>query len=143
MRARSLAFAVLLAALTNPGPSEAVVVVRHPVYRPVYHPVATVAAVAVVVAVVTKPPPSTPPPPPGAPPPPAVTSPLPIDATMWQRPSGCLKVTVEGETLYQCGPSWLKPQKSDKGEDYYQVVPPPTPPPTPPPSTPSPTTPPK
>jgi hypothetical protein len=135
MRARFLAFAVLLAALTRPGSSEAVVVVRHPVYRPV----ATVAAVAVVVAVATKPPPSTPPPPPSAPPPPAVTSPLPIDATMWQRPSGCLKVTVEGETLYQCGPSWLKPQKSDKGEEYYQVVPPPTPPP----STPAPTTPPK
>jgi hypothetical protein len=44
-----------------------------------------------------------------------VTTPLPIDSTTWQLPSGCLGVTVKGETLYQCGPSWLKKQQSDKG----------------------------
>ena len=111
--------------LIVPGTAAAVVVVRHPVY----HPVATVVAVAVVVAVVSKPPPSTPPPPPSAPPPPPVTTPLPIDATMWQLPSGCLKITVDGQTLYQCGPSWMQQQKCDKGP-YYQVVPPPESPPT-------------
>ena len=121
MRTSCLAAGVLLAALASPGPAAAVVVVRHPVY----HPVATVVAVAVVVAVVSKPPPSTPPPPPSAPPPPPVTTPLPIDATMWVLPSGCLKMTVNGETIYQCGPSWLMPQQCDKGT-YYQVVPPPT-----------------
>ena len=120
MRIRRLAAAAHQVAQANPGPAAAVVVVRHPVY----HPVATVAAVAVVVAVVSKPPPPTPPPPPSAPPPPPVTTPLPIDATMWQLPSGCLKVNVNGETVYQCGPSWLKQQKSDQGP-YYQVVPPP------------------
>ena len=126
MRIRRLAAAVLLVGLANPGPAAAVVVVRHPVY----HPVATVAAVAVVVAIVSKPPPSTPPPPPSAPPPPAVTTPLPIDATMWQLPSGCLKVSVSGQTYYQCGPSWMVQQTSDKGP-YYQVVPPPEAPPAP------------
>jgi hypothetical protein len=120
MRTRPLAVAGLLAALAVPPPAAAVVVVRH---RP--HPVATVVAVGVVVAVVTRPPPPTPPPPPSAPPPPAVTTPLPIDSTMWVLPSGCLKVSVKGEPLFQCGPSWLKPQVSDKGQAYYQVVPPP------------------
>ena len=124
MRIRPLAAAVLLAAgLTNAGPAAAVVVVRHPVYHPV-HPVAAIATVAVVVAIVSKPPPATPPPPPSAPPPPPVTTPLPMDATMWQLPSGCLKMNVNGETYYQCGPSWLAPQKCDQGP-YYQVVPPP------------------
>ena len=121
MRTRSVAIAVLLAILINASPTAAVVVVRHPVY----HPVATVAAVAVVVAIVSKPPPSTPPPPPSAPPPPPVTTPLPIDSTMWVLPSGCLKMSVNGETYYQCGPSWLTQQKCDQGP-YYQVVPPPT-----------------
>jgi hypothetical protein len=40
-----------------------------------------------------------------------------------------LKVAVQGDTLYQCGPSWLKQQQSDRGP-YYQVVqvaPPPPP----------------
>jgi hypothetical protein len=124
MRIHSLALGVLLLAMISPGPAAAVVVVRHPVY----HPVAKVVAVAVVVAVVSKPPPSTPPPPPTAPPPPPVTTALPIDATMWQLPSGCLKVTVNGETVYQCGPSWLTQQQCDKGP-YYQVVPPPEAPP--------------
>jgi hypothetical protein len=81
--------------------------------------------VAVVAVVVAKPPP-TPPPPPTAPPPPPVTTPLPIDATMWVLPSGCLKMAVKGEPLYQCGPSWMKQQQSEKGP-YYQVVPPPSP----------------
>jgi hypothetical protein len=126
MRIHHLAVGVLLMAMICPGPAGAVVVVRHPVY----HPVARVATVAVVVAIVAKPPPSTPPPPPSAPPPPPVTTPLPIDATMWQLPSGCLKITVEGQTYYQCGPSWMVPQKSDQGP-YYQVVPPPTNPPKP------------
>lgn len=124
MRTNRFAVAVLLAALTSPGPAGAVVVVRHAAY----HPVATVAAVVVVAAIVSKPPPSTPPPPPSAPPPPPVTSPLPIDATMWQLPSGCLKIVVGGATYYQCGPSWLAPQTCDKGP-YYQVVPPPESPP--------------
>jgi protein TonB len=114
-----------------PGTATAVVVVRHPVYRPV----AAVVTVAVVVAVVAKPPPSTPPPPPSAPPPPPVTTALPIDATMWTLPSECLKVTVSGEVLYQCGPSWLKQQQCEKGP-YFQVVPPPTPPPAAPPKSP-------
>ena len=121
MRTRTLALASILSIPAVSGSASAVVVVRHPVY----HPVATVAAVAVVVAVVSKPPPPTPPPPPSAPPPPPVTTPLPIDATMWQLPSGCLKVNVNGETVYQCGPSWLKQQRTDKGQTYYQAVLPP------------------
>jgi hypothetical protein len=120
MRTNRLAVAGLLVALASHGTASAVVVVRHPVY----HPVATIATVAVVAAIVSKPP-SSPPPPPSAPPPPPVTSPLPMDSTMWQLPSGCLKMSVKGETLYQCGPSWLKQQQCDKGP-YYQVVPPPT-----------------
>ena len=125
MHTRPLAITGLLAALAGlagPGTAEAVVVVRRG-----FHPVATAVAVGVVVAVVTRPPPSTPPPPPSAPPPPPVTTPLPIDSTTWVLPSGCLKVAVKGETLFQCGPSWLKPQVSDKGQPYYQVVPPPQP----------------
>jgi hypothetical protein len=120
MRARPLAVAALLAALAGQGTASAVVVVRHPVY----HPVATIATIAVVAAVVSKPP-ATPPPPPTAPRPPAVTNPLPMDSTMWVLPSGCLKIALKGEPLYQCGPSWLKQQQSDQGP-YYQVVPPPT-----------------
>ena len=114
----------VLAGLAFPGPAAAVVVVRHPSYRPV----ATVVAVAVVVSIVSKPPPATPPPPPTAPPPPPVTNPIPIDTTMWQLPSDCLKMTVEGQTYYQCGPSWLVPQQCEQG-GYYQVVPPPSAPP--------------
>jgi hypothetical protein len=124
MRTPLLAVLVLLATVAGSGPASAVVVVRHPVY----HPVATAVAVAVVVSIVAQPPPSTPPPPPTAPPPPPVTTPLPIDATMWQLPSGCLKLTVNEQTYYQCGPSWMVPQTSDKGP-YYQVVPPPEAPP--------------
>ena len=120
MRARSLVVAGLLAAFAGHGTASAIVVVRHPVYRPV----AVIATVAVVAAVVSKPP-KTPPPPPSAPPPPPVTTPLPVDSTMWVLPSGCLKISVKGEPLYQCGPSWLKQQQCDKGP-YYQVVPPPT-----------------
>jgi hypothetical protein len=120
MRARPLVVAGLLAALAGQGTVSAVVVVRHPVYRPV----ATIATVAVVAAVVSKPP-AAPPPPPSAPRPPAVTTPLPIDSTMWVLPSGCLKIALKGEPLYQCGPSWLKQQQADQGP-YYQVVPPPT-----------------
>jgi hypothetical protein len=120
MRARPLVVAGLLVALVVPGTASAIVVVRHPVY----HPVAVIATVAVVAAVVSKPP-ATPHPPPSAPPPPPVTSPLPMDSTMWVLPSGCLKISVKGEPLYQCGPSWLKQQQCDQGP-YYQVVPPPT-----------------
>jgi hypothetical protein len=120
MRTRHLIVACILAAMAARGTARAIVVVRHPVY----HPVATVAAVAVVVAVVSKPP-KTPPPPPTAPPPPPVTTPLPMDSTMWVLPSGCLKISVKGEPFYQCGPSWLKQQQCDQGP-YYQVVPPPT-----------------
>jgi hypothetical protein len=119
MRASHLVVAGLLAALVGQSTASAVVVVRRG-----YHPVATIATVAVVVAIVSKPP-SSPPPPPSAPPPPPVTSPLPMDSTMWQLPSGCLKMSVKGEALYQCGPSGLKQQQCDKGP-YYQVVPPPT-----------------
>jgi len=54
-----------------------------------------------------------------------VTTPLPMDSTMWVLPSGCLKIAVKGEPVYQCGPSWLKQQQCDQGP-YYQVVPPPT-----------------
>jgi hypothetical protein len=124
MRARLLIVAGILAAMAAPDAATAVVVVRHPVYRPVYHPVATIATVAVIAAVVAKPP-AAPPPPPSAPPPPPVTTPLPVDSTMWVLPSGCLRLSVKGETLYQCGPSWLKQQQCDRGP-YYQVVPPPT-----------------
>ena len=122
MRIRHLVVAGLLASLAIPGTASAVVVVRR---RPA--PVVTAAVVvttAVVVAAVVSKPPPTPPPPPSAPPPPPVTSPLPIDSTTWVLPSGCLGVTVKGETLYQCGPSWLKKQQSDKGT-WYLVVPPP------------------
>ena len=117
MRASNLVVAGLLASLAIPGTASAVVVVRRRA------PVVAVATVVVVAAVVSKPPP-TPPPPPSAPPPPPVTSPLPIDSTTWVLPSGCLGVTVKGETLYQCGPSWLKKQQSDQGT-WYLVVPPP------------------
>ena len=122
MRARPLVVAGLLAALAGQGTASAVIVVRR---RPA--PVVTAAVVvttAVVVAAVVSKPPPTPPPPPSAPPPPPVTTPLPIDSTTWVLPSGCLGVTVKGETLYQCGPSWLKKQQSDKGT-WYLVVPPP------------------
>jgi hypothetical protein len=127
MRTVLLTAVVFLAFLASHGTASAVVVVRHPVYRPVYHPVATAAAVATVAVVATAvaKPPSTPPPPPSAPHPPPVTTPLPIDSTMWVLPSGCLRLSVKGETIYQCGPSWLKQQQSDQGL-YYQVVPPPT-----------------
>jgi hypothetical protein len=120
MRTNPLIAAGILTALLAPGTADAVVVVRHRAY----HPVATVATVAVVVAVVSKPP-ATPPPPPSAPRPPAVTTRLPIDSTMWVLPSDCLRMSVSGQTLYQCGPSWLKQQQSDQGP-YYQVVQPPT-----------------
>ena len=127
MRTSHLLVAGLLASLVIPGKAEAVVVVRHRGF----HPVAVVATVAVVAVVVSKPP-STPPPPPSAPPPPPVTTPLPMDSTMWVLPSSCLKMSASGETVYQCGPSWLKQQQCDKGP-YYQVVPPPGPAPAPPP----------
>jgi hypothetical protein len=122
MRINPLVVAALLATVAVPKIALAVVVVRHPVYRPV----ATAVVVAAVVVIATKPPPSTPPPPPSAPPLPPVTVPLPIDSTMWQLPTGCLKLSVSGEIYYQCGPSWLMPRQSDKGA-YYQVVPPPAP----------------
>ena len=120
MRVRPLVVAGLLAALAGQGTASAIVVVRHGCYRPVAAAAVTVAAVVVISHAVAKPP-SAPPPPPSAPPPPPVTTPLPIDATMWVLPSGCLKVAVQGDTLYQCGPSWLKQQQSDRGP-YYQVV---------------------
>jgi len=122
MRTGTLVVAALLASLAIPGTASAVVVVRR---RPA--PVVTAAVVvttAVVVAAVVSKPPKTPPPPPSTPPAPPVTSPLPIDSTTWVLPSGCLGVTVKGETLYQCGPSWLRKQQSDKGT-WYLVVPPP------------------
>jgi hypothetical protein len=121
MRTSTLVAAGLLASLSVPSTAEAVVVVRRG-----FHPVATAVVVTAVVAVATRPPPATPPPPPSAPPPPPVTTPLPIDTTMWVLPSGCLKVSVKGEPLFQCGPSWLKQQVTDKGQAYYQVVPPPS-----------------
>ena len=122
MRTNTLIAAALVATLTIPAAAEAVVVVRRG-----FRPVATAVVVTAVVVIATRPPPATPPPPPNAPPPPAVTTPLPIDSTMWVLPSGCLKMSVKGEPHYQCGPSWLKPQVSDKGQAYYQVVPPPSP----------------
>jgi hypothetical protein len=121
MRTSTLVATGLLASLSVPSTAEAVVVVRRG-----FRPVAVVATVAVVAVVVAKPPPTPPPPPPSAPPPPPVTTPLPIDTTMWVLPSGCLKVSVKGEPLFQCGPSWLKQQVTDKGQAYYQVVPPPS-----------------
>jgi len=122
MRASYLVIAGFLASLAFPNTASAVVVVRR---RPA--PVATAAVVvttAVVVAAVVSKPPPTPPPPPSAPPPPPVTTALPVESTMWVLPSGCLKMSVKGETLYQCGPSWMKQAQSDKGA-YYVVVPPP------------------
>ena len=121
MRASQLILAALLASLAIPGTGSAYVVVRRP--APVARAVVVTTTAVVVAAAVSKPPP-TPPPPPSAPPPPPVTSPLPIDSTTWVLPSGCLGMTVKGETLYQCGPSWLKKQQSDKGT-WYLVVPPP------------------
>ena len=47
------------------------------------------------------------------------------DASNMVLADGCLKIAVQGAPVYQCGPSWLKPQQSDQGP-YYQVVPPPT-----------------
>jgi hypothetical protein len=111
MRARILVIAGLLAGLSIPATGLAVVVVRRRP-APVATAVAVTATVVVVAAVASKPPPT------------PVTTPLPIDSTTWVLPSGCLGVTVKGETLYQCGPSWLKKQQSDKGT-WYLVVPPP------------------
>lgn len=118
MRAPTLVVAALVATLAVPGSASAVVVVRTRGFRPVV-PVATVA----VVAVASRPPP-TPRPQPAAPRPPPVTHPLPIDSTMWVLPSGCLRISLRGQTLYQCGPSWLMQAQSEWGP-YYFVVPPP------------------
>jgi len=118
MRARTLVVAVLVATVAVPGSASAVVVVRTRGFRPIV-PIATVAVVATVAS---RPP--TQPPPPSAPRPPPVTSPLPIDSTMWVLPSGCLRLSLRGETLYQCGPSFLKQAQSEWGPFYF-VVPPP------------------
>lgn len=109
-----------LAALAVPASTRAVVVVRHPVYHP--RPVVVVAPPPVVVA----PPPAvvvtTTTVPAPAPPPPPPTAVLPVNTTMWVLPSGCMKVSVDGQALYQCGPNWLRQLQSDKGP-YYAVVP--------------------
>jgi|GEM_PF-6950586 len=119
MRANTLVVAVLVATLAVPGSAAAVVVVRTRGFRP-FVPVATVA----VVATVASRPPPTPRPAPSVPRPPPVTNPLPIDSTMWVLPSGCLRLSLRGETFYQCGPSWLRQAQSEWGPFYF-VVPPP------------------
>jgi len=116
MPSRFPAVALFLVALTFPGAAAAVVVVRHPVYV-APRPVVVVAAPPPTTVVVTT---SSVPPP--APPPPALTAPVPVNTTMWVLPSGCMKVSVKGQALYQCGPNWLQQLQSDKGP-YYAVVP--------------------
>lgn len=119
MRSSHLAAAfVALLSLATPG-AAAVVVVRHPVYV-APRPVVVVAPPPPTVVIV----PAVPAPPPPAPPPPPLTTTLPINTTMWVLPSGCMKVSVNGQVLYQCGPNWLKQLQSDKGP-YYAVVAPP------------------
>ena len=120
MQTRHLAAALCLLALISPGAAAAVVVVRHPVYV-VPHAVVVVPPVVVVTPppVVVVPPPPQPPQP--APPPPLTTE-LSVNTTMWALPSNCMKVSVNGQTLFQCGPNWLKQLQSDKGP-YYAVVP--------------------
>lgn len=117
---RPAALAAIL--LLAPGLAAAVVVVRHPVY------VAPRAVVVVAPAPVYVAPPPTVvvvPPPQPQPAPPPLTAPLPVNSTMWVLPSGCMKVSVSGQALYQCGGgNWLRQFQSDKGP-YYAVVAPP------------------
>ena len=120
MRTRSHAAAAALTALFAPAATLAWVVVRAPVYV-APRPVVVVVPPPVVVAPA---PVYVPPPQPQPPPPPPSTAVLPVNTTMWVLPSGCLKVAVKGETLYQCGPNWMRQLQSDKGP-YYAVVPPP------------------
>lgn len=94
-----------LGAAVLPAVARAWVVVRAPVY---------VAPVPVMVAPVPVYAPPTPPP----------AGVLPINATLWALPPGCLKVFVNGAPFFQCGPNWLRPVQSDAGT-YYAVVPPP------------------
>jgi len=103
-------FAMVAAVL--PAAARAWVVVRAPVY---------VAPVPVMVAPV---PVAVAPVPVYVPPPPPPAAVLPINATLWSLPPGCLKVFVSGVPFYQCGPNWLRPVQSDAGT-YYAVVPPP------------------
>jgi len=123
MRTRHAALAtVVLAALAAPLAAEAVVVVRHPVY---VHPRPVVVVAPAPVYVAPAPVYYAPPPPPAAPAPPPATAQLPIDSTMWSLPSGCTKVSLNGETYFQCGPNLLKPLQSEKGTYYAVVRPPP------------------
>jgi hypothetical protein len=122
MRVIHVAASLLLTTLVTPPDAAAIVVVRHAAY---VHPHAVVVAPAPVMVVAPAPVVLVAPAPqPAPPPPPPLTSALPVDTTMWVLPSGCTKVALSGQTYYQCGPSWLRPVRSDKGT-YYAVVPPP------------------
>ncbi len=123
MRTSPVVAALALAALIAPSAASAVVVVRHPVYRPV-----AVVAVAPVPVYVAPAPVYVAPAPvyvaPAPAPPPALTEKLPVNTTMWTLPSGCTKVASSGISYFVCGPNWLRAVQSDKGT-YYAVVAPP------------------
>jgi hypothetical protein len=122
MRNLPLAAILSLAALLAPPAAQGWVVVRAPVYvaprpvvvapAPVYVAPAPVYVAPAPVVVEAAPPP----------PPPAATEKLPVNTTMWTLPSGCLKVSVNGQELFQCGPNWFRALASDRGT-YYAVVP--------------------
>lgn len=121
MRTTHLTAVFALGVLLTPLAADAVVVVRHAAY---VHPHAVVVVPAPVVVVAPAPVVVVATPAPQPAPPPPLTSALPVNTTMWVLPSGCMKVSLSGQTLFQCGPNWLKPIQSDKGA-YYAVVPPP------------------
>jgi len=118
MRPRHLAaIAFAVAAAATPPAARAWVVVRA---APVYvapRPVVVVAPAPVYV--VPAPVYAYPPPPPNP-----LTTPLPINTTMWALPPGCNAVQVAGTAYYQCGVNWMRPVASASGT-YYSVVPPP------------------
>lgn len=125
MRTSLFAAALTLLGLAVPLEAEAFVVVRA---RAFYHPVAVVAVAAAVAAPVYYPPTtvvvtSQPAPQPAAPP---LTTPLPLNTTMWSLPSGCNTVASGAQTFYICGPNWLKAYPGVNGSPtYYGVVAPP------------------
>ncbi len=114
MRTSPLALVLALAAVA-PGGARAWVVVRAPVY---YAPRPVVVVAPAPVYVAPAPVYVSPPPPPQPPP----SAQLPVDTSMWTLPPGCLQVSVNGQTYFQCGPNWLKAFQSDRGT-YYAVVP--------------------
>jgi YHS domain-containing protein len=116
---------IAVALAVAPAGARAWVVVRAPVYyapRPVVYVAPAPVYVAPAPVYVASDPVYVAPAPPAQPPP--STTKLPIDTSMWTLPSGCLQVSVDGLTYFQCGPNWLRAFQSDRGT-YYAVVAPP------------------